>query len=333
MPQVLLIVDAATHTVGHAVRSSLTMTGAAASILRCSYDILVIAQKDGRVAAAGLAGYGARRVLVLEDDSFDLNVTETLVDSVALTAKDYTLVVAAANSLGLELLPRLAGLLDAGYVAECSGVGEQEGALTFRRSLYAGNVTGWVRLETPVQLVTVRTSHFAPAAAIASESPIERCAVSPMSLPAGSIELVELTDSSTESPRLTEAQIIVAGGRPFRSKLYQVLQPLADALGAVIGATRSACIAGFASFDCQIGQTGKVVTPQVYFAIGISGAVQHMAGIKGAKLIVAINKNPQAPIFRWADYGLVADMFETVPALVECLARRNDPLPCAANAR
>jgi electron transfer flavoprotein alpha subunit len=309
------------------------MVCAAAAVLGAPYDIVVIARKEGRVAAAELTRYGARRVLLLEDDSFDVNVQETLVDSVARIAKDYTLVAAAADHLGLELLPRLAGLLDAGYVAECSGVGEHEGTLTFRRSLYAGNVAGWLRIETPIQLVTVRTSHFAPAAAVASESPIERCAVSPMSVPAGSIELVELTESEGESPRLTESQVIVSGGRHLKGKFFQVLQPLANVLGAVIGATRAACIAGFASFDCQIGQTGKVVAPQLYLAIGISGSVQHMAGIKGAKVIVAINKNPEAPIFRWADYGLVADMFEAVPALVECLAARSEPLPRAANAR
>ncbi len=333
MPEALLIVDAATCTGGHSVGPSIAMVRTAASYLQGSYDVLVIARREGQIAAGLLARYGARRVLVLEGDSFDLNVPETLVDSVAPIARDYTLVAAAADRLGLELLPRLAGLLDAGYVAECSGVCEHEGTLAFRRSLYAGNVTGWLRIETPIQLVTVRASHFAPAAIVTGESPIEFCSISPMSIAANSIELVELTEADTESPRLTEAQVIVSGGRYLKGKFFQVLQPLANELGAVIGATRAACIAGFASFDCQIGQTGKVVTPQLYLAIGISGSVQHMAGIKGAKVIIAINKNPEAPIFRWADYGLIADMFEAVPALVECLAARSEPLPRAANAK
>lgn len=326
MFKALLIIDAETCEATSAARSCVTMIETSTSILDGYFDILVVGRSGGGAAGSGLACYGSRRVRVLEAEELDVNIPETFLESVAAIARDYDLVAAPADRMGLELMPRLAGALDVAYVSECSGVAPREGGLAFRRTLHAGNVIAWVCVESKIQLVTVRPNHFAPAQARTTASPVEICPRQAARMAAvGSIEIVEATELRSESAVLSEARIIVAGGVRLKGRFFQVLRPVAEALGATIGASRSACVAGFAPFDCQIGQTGKVVTPQLYLAVGISGSVQHMAGIRGAKWILAINKDPEAPIFRWANYGLVADMFEAVPALVECLNKQ-----CAA---
>jgi len=180
------------------------------------------------------------------------------------------------------------------------------------------------RLSLPAiaELLSAAAMVSAPALARTTASPVEICPKQCVRMASvSSIEIVETTELRAESAVLSEARLIVAGGVRLKSKFFQVLRPIAEALGAAIGASRAACVAGFAPFDCQIGQTGKVVTPQLYLAVGISGSVQHLAGIRGAKWIVVINKDPEAPIFRWANYGLVADMFDAVPALVESLSK------------
>jgi electron transfer flavoprotein alpha subunit len=182
--------------------------------------------------------------------------------------------------------------------------------------MFAGNAYGWCEIATPIHAVSVRQSEFAPAQPSGGASPIEKVVAAPPSAGAERIEFVSLDLVKNERPELTDASVIVSGGRALKEKFKDVLDPLADLLGAAVGATRAACDAGFASSDLQVGQTGKVVAPKLYIAIGISGAIQHLAGMKGSKTIVAINKDPEAPIFQVADYGLVEDLFKAIPELV-----------------
>ena len=182
--------------------------------------------------------------------------------------------------------------------------------------MVAGNAYGICTITTPSQVVSVRQSAFSAAEPAASASPIEKVAVAPAEGAASRVEFVSFDQVKSERPELPEARVVVSGGRALKEKFNEVLTPLADTLGAAIGASRAACDAGYAPSDLQVGQTGKVVAPTLYFAIGISGAIQHLAGMKGSKVIVAINKDPDAPIFQVADYGLVADLFAAVPELV-----------------
>lgn len=319
MSGVLFVIQATSDTSTHSTRAALSMVQRAAGLIKNTYDILVLANTGGKRLASELSHFGARQVILLEHSEFDVNIPETLLESAAAVAGAYSLVVATADLSGLDLMPRIAGRLDAGYVAECSAVALSDGQLKLQRSMYAGNISAWVTLDTSVQVVTVRSTGFAPAEPIATESPVILGQHVPPGRAATQVTCMELAQTGDAYPKLTEARIIVSGGRYLKGKFFHVLTPLAKALGAVVGATRAACIAGFAPFDCQVGQTGNIVNPEVYLAIGISGSVQHMAGIKGAKTIIAINKDPQAAIFRWADYGLVADMFTAVPELVKYL--------------
>ena len=218
--------------------------------------------------------------------------------------------------------PRVAARLGAGYAGDISEVLTEGGALQYKRPMYAGNAYGIASVRTPVQVVSVRQSAFAAAAPAGGSppSPVEAVAVQPPSAAAARVEFVSLDAVKNERPELTEAKAIVSGGRALKERFAEVLTPLADVLGAAIGASRAACDAGYAGSDLQVGQTGKVVAPQLYVAVGISGAIQHIAGMKGSKVIVAINKDGDAPIFQLADYGLVGDLFQAVPELTGKLA-------------
>jgi electron transfer flavoprotein alpha subunit len=182
--------------------------------------------------------------------------------------------------------------------------------------MIAGNAFGVCSIATPIQVVSVRQSAFAAAEPLGGPSPIEAVQVSPPGAAAERVEFVSFDQVQSARPELAEAKVVVSGGRALKERFNEVLDPLADVLGAAVGASRAACDAGYAPGDLQVGQTGKVVAPQLYFAIGISGAIQHLAGMKGSKVIVAINKDGDAPIFQVADYGLVADLFTAVPELV-----------------
>ena len=189
--------------------------------------------------------------------------------------------------------------------------------------MFAGNAFGYCTLDTPVQVVSVRQSEFTPAEPSGGASPIEKVAKAPVGAAAARVEFVGLDAVKSERPELTEAKVVVSGGRALKEKFFEVIEPLADALGAAIGASRAAVDAGYAPGDFQVGQTGKIVAPQLYVAVGISGAIQHLAGMKSSKVIVAINKDAEAPIFQVADYGLVADLFQAVPALTAELKKRH----------
>jgi electron transfer flavoprotein alpha subunit len=222
-------------------------------------------------------------------------------------------VVGAATAFGKDLLPRVAARLGAGMATEVLGFGGEGAAVTFRRPMWAGNVLAEVEIATPVKVFTIRPTEF-PAAGQEGRGEVKRA---PVSVDAASLRTryAGFAEVRSERPELTEARVVVAGGRGTKGDFGPV-EALADALGAAVGATRAAVDAGWAPNDWQVGQTGKIVAPELYVAAGISGAIQHLAGMKGSKIIVAVNKDPEAPIFQLADYGLVGDLREALPQLL-----------------
>jgi len=274
-------------------------------------------------AASELTGYGAAKIIAVEDPSLGKYTAEHFAPSVAAAAQGVSLVVATASSFGKDLLPRVAARLDAAFAGDCSGVSGEGGKLVYKRPMFAGNASGFCTLDTPVQVATARQSEFTPAEPSGGSSPIEKVAKAAVGAAAARVEYVGLEAVKSARPELSEAKVVVSGGRALKEKFFEVMEPLADAVGAAIGASRAAVDAGYAPGDFQVGQTGKIVAPQLYVAVGISGAIQHIAGMKSSKVIVAINKDPEAPIFQIADYGLVADLFQAVPALTAELKKRH----------
>ena len=222
-----------------------------------------------------------------------------------------------ASSFGKDLAPRLAAKLGAGYAPDINAVKVDGAKRLYRRPTYAGNAFSWLEIATPVQVVSVRQTEFTAAEPSGGASPVESAARAGDDPAAARVEFVKLEVGKSERPDLGEARVVVSGGRALKEQFKQVIEPLADGLGAAIGASRAACDAGYAPPELQVGQTGRTVAPQLYVAIGISGAIQHIAGMKGSKVIVAINKDADAPIFQIADYGLVQDLFVAVPELVK----------------
>jgi electron transfer flavoprotein alpha subunit len=284
---------------------------------------IVVLGASTAAAATELAGYGAAKIIAVEDATLAKYTAEHYAPSVAAAAQGASLVVATASSFGKDLLPRVAARLDAGYAGDCSGVSGEGGKLVYKRPMFAGNASGYCTLETAVQVATVRQSEFTPAEPSGGSSPVEKLAKAPVGAAAARVEFVGLEAVKSARPELGDAKVVVSGGRALKEKFFEVMEPLADAVGAAIGASRAAVDAGYAPGDFQVGQTGKIVAPQLYVAVGISGAIQHIAGMKSSKVIVAINKDPEAPIFQIADYGLVADLFQAVPALTAELKKRS----------
>jgi len=301
--------------------SAITFAQRALPALGGTFSILVLGA-NAATAAAELTGYGAAKVLTATDPSFAKYTAEQFTATVAAVGKGFGLIVATASSFGKDLLPRVAARLDAAYAGDCAGVSAEGGKLVYKRPMFAGNAYGYCTLGTPIQVATARQSELDPAAPSGGSSPVEAVAKTAPPASAARVEFVSLEAVKSARPELGEAKVIVSGGRALKEKFNEVLEPLADALGAALGASRAAVDAGYAPGDYQVGQTGKIVAPQLYFAIGISGAIQHIAGMKGSKVIVAINKDPEAPIFQLADYGLVADLFTAVPALITELKKR-----------
>ena len=316
MADVLVVAEVAEGKLKKTTHSAVTFARQAAAALGGTYSILVLAGSAGS-AAEEAAALGAAKVLVAEDKSFDHYLAERFAPTVAEAAKGFAVVVGTASAYGKDLLPRVAGRLGAGYAGDISEVIAAGGALTYKRPMFAGNAYGICKITTAVQVVSVRQSAFSAAAPEGAASPIEKIAAAPAEASASRVEWVSFDHVKNERPELTEARVVVSGGRALKERFNEVLAPLADTLSAALGASRAACDAGYAPSDLQVGQTGKVVAPSLYFAIGISGAIQHLAGMKGSKVIVAINKDPDAPIFQVADYGLVADLFVAVPELVK----------------
>ncbi len=322
MPNVLVIAELAEDgTLRKATLSAITLAKKALPAVGGSFDILVLGASTG-AAAEELSQYGAGKVLTSDDASFAHYTAEQFAPTVAAVGKGYTLLVATASSFGKDLLPRVAARLEAAYAGDCADASVSGGKVVYKRPMFAGNAYGYCTLETPIQVATARQSEFEPAAPAGGKSAIEAVPKASPSSAAARVEFVSLNAVKSERPELTEAKAVVSGGRALKDKFFQVIEPLADALGAAIGASRAAVDAGYAPGDFQVGQTGKIVAPRLYIAVGISGAIQHIAGMKGSKVIVAINKDPEAPIFQLADYGLVADLFQAVPELVSALKAR-----------
>ncbi|MBD9627579.1 electron transfer flavoprotein subunit alpha/FixB family protein [Ensifer sp. ENS06] len=275
-------------------------------------DVHVLVAGAGAKAAAEQAAKlaGVAKVLVADDASLANNLAEPLAALIVSLAGSYDTIVAAATSVGKNVMPRVAALLDVSQVSEIIEVVSSD---TFKRPIYAGNAIQTVQTTEAKRVITVRTASFASAAEGGSAA-IET--VSAAANP-GVSSFVADALSSSDRPELTSAKIIISGGRALGSseKFRQVILPVADKLGAAVGASRAAVDAGYAPNDWQVGQTGKVVAPDLYIACGISGAIQHLAGMKDSKVIVAINKDEEAPIFQVADYGLVADLFDALPEL------------------
>lgn len=273
--------------------------------------LLVMGSGVDAVAQAAAKVAGVVQVKVVDDPALAEPLAEVVTAQVVPLAKDYSHVVAAATAHGKDFMPRVAALLDVAQISEVTGI---DSADTFRRPIYAGNAIATVQSSDPIKVLTVRGTSFDEAAAEGGSAAIEKVVAVAVD---GQPALVGREQASSDRPELTAAQVVVAGGRGLGSaeQFQAVLEPLADRLGAALGASRAAVDAGYAPNDWQVGQTGKIVAPQLYIAAGISGAIQHLAGMKDSRIIVAINKDEEAPIFSVADYGLVADLFEAVPAL------------------
>ncbi len=291
-------------------------TVSAAAKLGVDIEVLVAGSNCGAAAEAAAKLAGVTKVKVADAAAYAEQGAENLAALLVDVVKTggYSHVLAPATTFGKNVLPRVAALLD---VAQISDITAVESADTFVRPIYAGNALATVKSADPVKVITVRTTAF-DAVAQGGSAAVEAIAAGP-ELAQSKLVGRELTKSAR--PELGAAKIIVSGGRGLGSgdNYRAVLEPLADKLGAAMGASRAAVDAGFVPNDYQVGQTGKIVAPQLYVAVGISGAIQHLAGMKDSKVIVAINKDPEAPIFQVADYGLVADLFETVPQLVSAL--------------
>jgi electron transfer flavoprotein alpha subunit len=311
MSQILLVAELAE---GH-VRKSTHSAIAFAKAANLPFSILVLGA-NAQAAAKELEAFGAQKILAAEDASLANPLAETYAPTVAAVAAGFDIVAVTASSYGKDLAPRVAAKLNAGYAPDISGVTNNGGKLSYKRPTYAGNAYAHVEVTTPKQVVSVRQSEFLPAEPSGGNSPIEKVAVSPADAAASRVAFISLEAAKSERPDLGEARVIVSGGRALKEKFAEVLDPLAQLLGAAVGASRAACDAGYAPPELQVGQTGRVVAPALYFAIGISGAIQHLAGMKGSKTIVAINKDAEAPIFQVADYGLVQDLFTAVPELI-----------------
>ena len=322
MSEVLVVAELSDGSVRKTTHSAISAARKINQLTGGSFSILVIGAGSAKAAAAELTGFGAAQVLVCSDASLSNYLAERYAPVIAAQSKGFDVLLATASSYGKDLLPRVAARLDAAYAADVSDILVEGGELTLKRPMYAGNAYGFCTLATKQKVVSVRQSEFEAAEASGGQSPVSDAPVAAPGAAAQRVEFVSLDQVKSERPELAEARVVVSGGRALKDQFFQVIEPLADALGAAIGASRAACDAGYAPGDFQVGQTGKVVAPDLYVAIGISGAIQHIAGMKSSKVIVAINKDPEAPIFQIADYGLVADLFQAVPELTQALKAR-----------
>jgi electron transfer flavoprotein alpha subunit len=299
------------------IRKATLNAMAAAQKIGGDIHILVAGQGAAEAAKAACQIAGAKKVLHADSASLGESLAENVASLVLGIAKSYSHILAPSTSNGKNILPRVAALLDVQQISDIVAV---EAPDTFVRPIYAGNALATVKSKDPIKVITVRTTAFD---AVSSSN--NSCEIEAIAAPAdsGLSSFLSREVSKSERPELTSAKIIVSGGRGMASgdNFTKVLEPLADSLGAAMGASRAAVDAGFVPNDWQVGQTGKIVAPDLYVAVGISGAIQHLAGMKDSRVIVAINKDEEAPIFQVADYGLVGDLFQLVPTLVEELKK------------
>jgi electron transfer flavoprotein alpha subunit len=279
---------------------------------------ILVAGKDCRgVAEAAAQIAGVAKILLADDAAYDHGIAENWAPLLVALVPGYSHVLAPATTSGKNLMPRVAALLDVMQISDISAVVSPD---TFVRPIYAGNALATVQSKDAIKIITVRGTAFAPAAASGGSAPIEPVAATGS---AGLSEFVRAELSKSERPELTSARVIISGGRGMQSgDNFHLLEKVADKLGAAVGASRAAVDAGFVPNDYQVGQTGKIVAPELYVAVGISGAIQHLAGMKDSKVIVAINKDDEAPIFQIADYGIVGDLFKILPELDEELGKK-----------
>jgi electron transfer flavoprotein alpha subunit len=299
---------------GKSIKDATLATVTAASKLG-EVHALVAGNNVGGVGDAAAKISGIAKVLVADAPHLDHDLAETVAPVAAKLMDGHDAFVAPATTFGKNIAPRVAALID---VMQISDILSVEGPDTFTRPIYAGNAIATVKSNDAKKVITVRTTGFDKAPSAGGSASIEQVDAGSSD---GKSEFVSMEASESERPELTSAKVIVSGGRAFGSseQFHSLLDPLADKLGAAVGASRAAVDAGYAPNDYQVGQTGKIVAPQVYIAIGISGAIQHLAGMKDSKTIVAINKDEEAPIFQVADIGLVGDLFKIVPELTEKL--------------
>ncbi len=275
--------------------------------------VLVAGSDCSKIAQAAAEIDGVAKVIVTDNEAYGHQLAENIADLVVELGKDYDHIVASASTTGKNFMPRVAALLDVAQISDIIGV---ESSDTFTRPIYAGNAIATVQSEDAIKVITVRAASF-DAAAQGNDAAVETLDVVKTSEKSSFVG-EELTES--ERPELTAADVVISGGRGMQNgENFSLLEGIADKLGAAIGASRAAVDAGFVPNDMQVGQTGKIVAPQLYIAVGISGAIQHLAGMKDSKVIVAINKDEEAPIFQVADYGLVGDLFDVLPELEKSL--------------
>lgn len=297
-----------------AVKPALLNTIAAASEIGDDIHVLVAGSQCASVAEMAARISGVTKVLVADAAHYAHPIAENLAALIVPLADGYSHLLAPATSFGKNLLPRVAALLD---VAQISDIVSVESADTFVRPIYAGNALATVQSADRLKVITVRGTGFDAAAAEGGTATVETIDAGP---DVGLVSLVSQQLTESARPELTAARVIVSGGRGMgNGENFAILEKLADKLGAAVGASRAAVDSGFVPNDYQVGQTGKIVAPDLYIAVGISGAIQHLAGMKDSKVIVAINKDAEAPIFQIADYGLVGDLFSAVPELTEAL--------------
>ncbi|MFC3034254.1 electron transfer flavoprotein subunit alpha/FixB family protein [Pseudoalteromonas fenneropenaei] len=283
-----------------------TKIGADITVLVAGHNVAAVADSAAQIA-------GVQQVVVADNPVFATQLAENTADLVVELAAGYSHILTSASTTGKNLLPRVAALLDKSQISEVIAVVD---ANTFKRPIYAGNAIATVQSNETVKVLTVRASAFDAQGSQAA------CAINAINLGTANsyAEFVSIEQTKSERPELTAAPVVISGGRGMQNgENFALLNGIADKLGAAIGASRAAVDAGFVPNDMQVGQTGKIVAPNLYIAVGISGAIQHLAGMKDSKVIVAINKDPDAPIFQVADYGLVADLFEVLPELEKAL--------------
>ena len=309
---VLVIAEHDNATLKGATLNTVTAAG------KIGGDVVVLVAGSGCGAAAEAAAKvaGVSKVLVADNAAYEYQLAENMGELVAEIGKDYSHILAAATTTGKDFLPRAAALLDVNMISEVIGV---EAADTFVRPIYAGNAIATVKTTDAIKVLTVRGTAFDAAAAEGGSAAVESIDVVK---DAGISAFAGEELAKSDRPELTAASIVISGGRGMgNGDNFEILYKVADKIGAAVGASRAAVDAGFVPNDMQVGQTGKIVAPQLYVAVGISGAIQHLAGMSDSKVIVAINKDEEAPIFQVADYGLVADLFEAVPQLEEELKK------------
>ena len=307
MPALVIAEHDNTHLKGATLHTVTAAIKAAGDV-----HVLVAGRNCAAVAQAAAKIAGVSKVLHADAPHLADGLAENLAEQVLAVAKNYSHLFAPATAFGKNILPRVAARLDVAQVSEIISV---ESPDTFTRPIYAGNAIATVQLTDAIKVITVRTTNFDAAAAEGGTAVVEATAAAADS---GLSRFVSREVASSDRPELQGAKVVVSGGRGMGSaENFKLLEPLADKLGAALGASRAAVDAGYAPNDWQVGQTGKVVAPNLYVAVGISGAIQHLAGMKDSKVIVAINKDAEAPIFSVADYGLVADLFEAVPQLIK----------------